>query len=253
MKRYLALTVAACAALIACATTPSLDMQREAQARMQMGMTYLEQRNLSSAMRELTKASELDPVNPEIDVALGLAYQARGDLGKAAEYFRSALRKKPGYAEAHNDLGIVLSQLGRGEEALREFEAAASNVLYPTPEWAYYNMGEEFRRRGNAVKAEEMYRRSMALNHRYMDSYLRLALIQGDRGRWEEAARTLEACVAAAPTFAPAWLDLGRAYLSLGRRQDAEKAFQSALTNSADPALRKQASDFLGAPGSDNK
>jgi len=253
MNRRIALTVAACAALLACSAAPSLEMQREAQARMQMGMTYLEQRNLSSAMRELTKASELDPVNPEIDVALGLAYQARGDLGKAAEYFRGAIRKKPAYAEAHNDLGIVLSQLGRGEEALREFEAAASDVMYPTPEWAYYNMGEEFRRQGNAVKAEGMYRRSIALNHRYLDSYLRLAMIQGDRGRWDEAARTLEACVAASPTYAPAWMDLGKAYLSLGRKQDAEKAFQNVLTNSADPALRKQATDFLGAPGSDNK
>lgn len=253
MMRPVILPIVSCALLLACAAAPTPEMQKEALARMQMGMTYLEQRNIPSAMRELTKASELDRENPEIDVALGLAYRTRGDIGKAEEYFRKALVKRPDYAEAHNNLGIVLSQLGRGDEAIREFEAAASNVLYPTPEAAYYNMGEEFRRRRDTIKAEEMYRRSIAVNDRYVEAYARLALLQGDRGQREEAARTLEACVAVDPTFAPGWLDLGRAYLSLGRQQEAQTAFRNALANSPDPALRKQASDSLNALGTDGR
>ena len=130
--------------------------------------------NATPLMKELTAAAELDPGNPEIDMAFGLAYQARGDLGKSAEYFRRALRKKPDYAEAHNNLGVVLSHLGRGDEAVREFEAAASDVLYATPEVAYYNLGEEYRRRKDFPKAEQMYRRSISLNDRYADAYLRL-------------------------------------------------------------------------------
>jgi len=236
------------ALLLGCAA-PSPEKKKEAAARMQMGVTYLEQRNLPAAMRELTTASELDPENPEIDMSLGLAYQTRGDLGMAEKYFRNAVRKKPDYAEAHNNLGIVLSHLGRGDEAIREFEAAGSNVLYPTPEMAYYNLGEEYRRRENFQKAEEMYRRSIALNDRYTDAYFRLALLYGNRGQWAEAARTLEACVALAPTHAPAWLDLGRAYLSLGRGKDALKAFQNAMANSADPALRRQATDYINSLG----
>jgi len=236
------------ALLLGCGA-PSQERKKEASARMGMGMTYLEQRNLPSAMRELTKASELDPENAEIDVALGLAYQARGDLGKAAECFRNAIRKKPDYAEARNNLGIALSQLGRGDEALREFEAAAGNVLYATPEIAYYNMGEEHRRRKEYKKAGEMYRRSIAMNDRYADAYLRLALLEADRGRWAEAARTLEACVAAAPAYAPAWLDLGRAYRALGRSDDARSAFLAAMSNTTDPALRKQAADSINALG----
>lgn len=220
---------------------------------MQMGVTYLEQRNLPSAMRELTRASELDPDNPEVDMALGLAYQARGDLGKAEERFRDAIRKKADYAEAHNNLGIVLSNLGRGEEAIREFEAAISNVMYPTPEGAYYNMGEEHRRRKNYAKAEEAYRKAISLNDRYVDAYLRLALLQGDGGRRAEAARTLEACVAVVPTYGPAWMDLGRTYLSLGRSSDALDAFQGALVNSTDPVLRKQASEYVNTLGQEKR
>lgn len=246
--RKLLAALGAAVLLLGCAGA-SPERKKEAAARMQMGMTYLEQRNIPSAMRELTAASDLDPENPEVDMALGLAYQARGDFGKAAEYFRSAVRKKPDYAEAHNNLGIVLSHLGRGDEAIREFEAAASNVLYPTPEMAYYNLGEEYRRRKDFRKAEEMYRRSIGVNDRYADAYLRLAFLQGERGQWAEAARTLEACVAMAPAYAPGWLDLGRAYLLLGRTKEANDAFRNVMANTADPALRKQATDLMNMPG----
>lgn len=246
-RNVLASFVAA-ALILACAGS-SPERKREAAARMQMGITYLDQRNLPSAMKELTVASRLDPENPEIDVALGLAYQARGDFGKAAEYFRSAVEKKPDYAEAHNNLGIVLSRLGRGDEAIREFTAAASNVLYSTPEVAYYNLGEEYRSRKDLRKAEEMYRRSISLNDRYGEAYLRLALLYRERGQRAEAARVLESCVTTNPAFAPAWLDLGQAYVSLGRTREATEAFRNVLANTADPVLRKQATDSLNLSG----
>jgi len=236
------------AALVGCASTTP-EKKQEASARMQMGITFLDQKNLPAAMRELTNASKLDPENPEIDLALGLAYQARGDLGKAEEHFRNAIRKKPDYAEAHNDLGIVLGNTGRGEEALREFETAASDVMYPTPERAFYNMGEEHRRRKEFAKAEEMYRSAIALNSRYVDAYLRLALVQGGEKRWADAARTLEACVALVPAYAPGWMDLGRVYLALKRTGDALGAFRNAQANSTDPVLRKQASDYVDSLG----
>jgi len=60
---------------------------------MRMGVTYLDQRNLPMAMRELVKASELDPENAEIDMMIGLVYQARGDLPKAEEHLRRAIAR----------------------------------------------------------------------------------------------------------------------------------------------------------------
>ncbi len=234
-------------ALAACAVSP--EKKKEASARMQMGVTYLEQRNLPSAMRELSKASELDPGNPEIDLSLGIAYQSRGDMVKAEEYFRDAISKKSDYAEAHNNLGIVLGSMGKGEEAIREFQIAASDILYQTPERAYYNMGEEYRKRKDFAKAEEMYRNAISMNNRYVDAYLRLALVQGEGKRWTEAAGTLESCLALEPAYAQGWMDLGRVYVAMNRSRDALGAFRNVLAHSTDPVLRKQASDFVDRLG----
>jgi len=229
---------------IACAT-PTPDMKKEASARMQMGVTYLEQRNLPAAMRELTRAAELDPENPEIDMTLGLAYQFRGDLGKAEEYMRKAIRKKPDYAEAHNNLGFVLSLQGRSEEAIREYEKAVANVLYPTPEYAYYNMGKEYARLKDLGKAEEMYRRAIGLNPSFVDPYRGMAMVQAEKGQWEESARTLERLVEVVPSNPDGWMDLGRLYLRMDQPKRALEAFRNALANAEDPALRAEIARYI--------
>jgi len=220
-------------------------MKREASARMQMGVTYLEQRNLPAAMRELTKASELDPENPEIDMTLGLAYQKRGDLEKAEEYLRSAIRKKPDYAEAHNNLGNLLSLKGKSEEAIQEYEKAVANVLYLTPEYGYYNMGREYARLKDLPMAERMYQRAIALKPSFAEAYRGLAMVQAEKGEWKESARTLERLVDVAPSHAPGWLDLGRLYLRLNRTWEAREAFRKAMAISEDPALRAEAAGYL--------
>jgi type IV pilus assembly protein PilF len=235
----LAATVSAC-------TGSSVNRKKEAEARVQMGVTYLEQRNLPMAMRELTRADELDPGNPEVEMMLGLTYQARGDLAKAEEYLRSALYRKPDYGEAHNNLGIVLAKQKRLDEAAREFEAAGGNVLYTTPEWAYYNLGEVERMRKEPVRAEDAYRRALRANDRYAPAYLGLAAVLGEKGKWDEAEAVLARCVQLLPEYAPGWMELGRVRVRLKRPGEAENDFNRVLSVSSDPELRKQAAGYLG-------
>lgn len=237
--------VASAGILLFACSAPTADMKREASARMQMGVTYLEQRNLPAAMRELTRAAELDPQNPEIDMTLGLAYQARGDLGKAEEYMRIAIRKDPAYAAAHNNLGNVLGLQGKSEEAIREYEKAVANVLYPTPEYGYYNMGREYVRLKDLSKAEVMYQRAIALHPSFADAYRGLAMVQSEKGQWKEASGTLERLVEVAPSYAHGWMDLGRVYLRLDRPRQAFEAFRKAMATTEDPALRKEAAGYM--------
>ena len=243
--RFRLLLACGLAALLAACAAPSADRKKEADARMQMGGRYLEQRNLPMAMQELTRASELDPGNPEIDMMLGMAYQARGDPAKAEEYLRKAIDKKPDYAEAHNNLGFVLASQKRWKEAAREFEAAAENVLYRTPEIAYYNLGEAYRMQNDPARAEEAYRRSLQANDRYAPASVGLASVLGEKGKWEDAAAVLARCVEWTPDYAPGWMELGRVNVRLKRTAEARKDFHTVLSVTSDPELRKQAAGYL--------
>ncbi len=215
-----------------------------------MGVTYIEQRNLPMAMQELVKASELDPGNPEVDMALGLAYQARGDMSKAEECLRRAVDKKPDYADARNNLGIVLARRKAWDEAIREFEAAAANVMYTTPERAYFNLGEAYRAKGDPASAEGAYRRALRANERYAPAYTALSGVLGGQGRWNDAASVLTRCVEVLPDYVPGWMELGRAYLRLSRPADALKAFDKVLAVSSDPEERKEAAGYVTLLGS---
>lgn len=252
-KRSFLFVVCLIAAILAGCAGPSADRKKEADARMRMGVTYIEQRNLPMAMRELAKASELDPGNPEVDMALGLAYQARGDRSKAEEYLRRAIDKKPDYADARNNLGIVLAERKAWDEAIREFEAAAANVMYTTPERAYFNLGEAYRAKGDPVRADGAYRQALRANDRYAPAYTALAGVLGGRGKWDDAVSILTRCVDLLPDYAPGWMELGRACLRLSRPGDALKAFEKVLAVSSDPEERKQAAGYVTLLGSEKR
>ena len=241
------------AAILAGCAGPSADRRKEADARMRMGVTYLDQRNLPMAMRELTKASELDPGNAEVEMFLGLAYQARGDLSKAEEHLRRSIGLKPDNADARNNLGIVLAGRKAWDEAIREFEAAAANVMYATPERAYFNIGEAYRVKGDPANAEGAYRRALEANRLYAPAYMALSAVLGGQGKWEDAASILTRCVEALPDYASGWMELGRANLRLSRPAEALKAFDMVLAVSRDPEVRKQAADYVTLLGSEKR
>jgi type IV pilus biogenesis/stability protein PilW len=239
--------LAACvfAAVLAGCAGASADRKKEADARMRMGVTYLDQRNLPMAMQELTKASKLDPGNAEVDMVLGLVYQARGDIPMAEKHLRRAIAKRPDYAEARNNLGIVLAGRKAWKEAIREFEAAAANVTYATPERAYFNLGEAYRVKGDPANAEKAYRRALQANEQYAPAYVSLSAVFGGQGRWADAASVLTRCVEVLPDYAPGWMELGLVRLRLSRPAEALKAFDKVLAVSSDPELRKQAAGYV--------
>jgi TolB-like protein/Tfp pilus assembly protein PilF len=70
-------------------------------------------------------ALELDPDLAEPHATLGLiAHEFDGDWSAAETNFRDAIRLRPNYASAHHWYAILLSNLGRHEEAIEEAERA---------------------------------------------------------------------------------------------------------------------------------
>jgi type IV pilus assembly protein PilF len=245
VKKRAALILVAASFFTGCATAPTVDTKAGASAHMQLGISYLRQNNIPMAMRELSEASQLDPDNPEVDLGFGFAYQARGEHNEAEKHFRNAIRKKRNYPEAHNGLGSSLSFQGKSAEALKEFEIAAHDVYYNTPDIAWYNMGQEYRRMRDFRKADEMYAKALAANDRNFDAHLmRVATMIEDK-RVDDAASWLELAISRNPSFIQGQIELGKIYMMQGRKDAARKAFTDASAASTDIAVRRQMADFL--------
>src|ERR1700723_2885037 len=100
-----------------CATNQA-DHER-AMLHLQIGTSYLQAGKNPQAMSELLKAEELDPKDPQIMNNLGLAYYVRGNLKQAEEKFRNAIAADRKFTDAKNNLGRVLIDADRLNEATK--------------------------------------------------------------------------------------------------------------------------------------
>lgn len=94
---------------------------RNTQARVALGEAYVEQYQLEKAVPILHRAIEEDPKAPSAFLSLARAYLMQGDPSAAAPMFERALKLMPEDVNAHYQLAQTYQELGRAEEADREF------------------------------------------------------------------------------------------------------------------------------------
>jgi len=158
-------------------------------AHLKRGLAYREREEPEAALRDLRRASELDPSAPRVfewqgDVNAGLGRHARaaerfeqslqlddrqaevfyklavaryrdGRSGAAIDPLRRALTLAPGFAEAHYLLGISLRDASRLDEALGELNAAAK--LSPGLLEAREARADVLQARGEVAAREEVH------------------------------------------------------------------------------------------------
>jgi Tfp pilus assembly protein PilF len=118
--------------------------KRMAEIKQDLGAALIGKQQYRQALVELRKAVDLDPQNARSHYHLAYVYLYGFKKPAEAE---KALRKaisvsKEPYSGAHNLLGLALNDQGRYDEAIKEFEEALSNILYPTPQFAEQNLAQ---------------------------------------------------------------------------------------------------------------
>ncbi|HYG78743.1 MAG TPA: tetratricopeptide repeat protein, partial [Pyrinomonadaceae bacterium] len=158
------------------------------EAHLVVGSYYLATRQFPEAIRELTRAAELNPRAPAVHSTLGRAYVSAHDKEQAAREFKAELEINP------NDFGANLN-LG----------------------WLY---GEQ----GRLDEAHALLQRALELRPGDTTALFRLAQVVQHKGSAEEAVALLERVVKQDPSLIPAHVLLARLYKKLNRAADFERA-----------------------------
>jgi tetratricopeptide (TPR) repeat protein len=132
-------------AAVADAEHPSLDASGWYEAGLE-----LEAYAPAEARAAYERALKLDPRHADAHVNLGRILHQDGDPRGAEAHYRDALGLGP-HATAAYDLGVVLEDLGRGEEAAREYERAIE--WNPDLADAHYNLARLLESRGDTQAA----------------------------------------------------------------------------------------------------
>lgn len=175
-------------ALGGCQSAQSAEVRKlQARATYERGLKDLYEQRVSIGLMGLREAVELDPDNPIFHNSLGVVLLELGQSAEAQVELQKAVELDPQYAEAHHNLGLTLAQQGKAEEAIAAYRKALSLPIYPTPELAYYNMGNAYIHLNKRREAEEAYRAAIQLSPKLGVAYFRLGQVLNMEGRKDEA------------------------------------------------------------------
>ena len=165
-------------------------------------MTLSRSRRLATALLSLAVA---------LTVACGTPAAPKTTAEQAAE----ALEK-----------GIQADTAGRLDEALASYFQTLA--LEPKNKFAFYNLGQAYRRANELVIAEGYYRQALKIDPNFAPALFGYGFTRLAAGDWAEAERANRAVTTANQQDAPAWFNLGLALQNQGKQADATAAFQRA-------------------------
>ncbi|MBN1169345.1 tetratricopeptide repeat protein [Candidatus Woesebacteria bacterium] len=107
----------------------------EVLARIYQAIIPLAQGADQFTVQTMTQAVALDPVNPNLRIALGGVYYAAGNYNAASQVFQTAVALKGDLANAHYNLAFAYRDLGNYNLAVREMSTALSLVDADSPDY----------------------------------------------------------------------------------------------------------------------
>ena len=235
--KYMIAGLAACLVVVGCAgdrtekLLPDEDRGvRVMTANMRLGLGYLRDQQYRKALAAFTRAREANPSAAEPYHMLGLLHQQLGEFERSEAYFRKAIQIAPETPEILNNLGSLLCQIERRDEAEEVFLRAASNPLYESPELALTNAGYCVQGAGRLEEADRYYRQALDLNPRAPMALFRSADLSYQEGRYLSARGFLQRYLDIAPNTPQTLLLGARIETRLGNRQRAAQ-FTTRLKN----------------------
>jgi Tfp pilus assembly protein PilF len=142
------------------------QMER-ATARTDLGVAYIREGNVESAVATLREAAELDGSSWRTWNALAVAYVAKGDEKLARKAFHRAIRAAPDEGEVLVSRGSFLVRTGHLKEAIADYRAALRDLDYRNHAVALSNLSYALVLSGDAKEgaavAREALRRAPSL------------------------------------------------------------------------------------------
>ncbi len=167
--------------------------------------------------------------NPDFALAhnnLGLLLADMGRKEDAEAEYRETLRINPDYAYAHYNLGNLLSDMGRKEDAEAEYREALR--INPNDAVAHNNLGLLLYAMGRKGDAEAEYRDALRINPNGAEAHNNLGILLSDRGRKEDAEAEFREALRINPNDAEAHANLGILFSVTGKKEKAKKELEIA-------------------------
>lgn len=125
----------------------------------------------------------------------------------ALELVNKAIAIRPDYADAYNNRGNVLQALDRYEEALASYDLAIE--LAPNSPLAHNNRGNALRKLDRLADSMSAYQKAIQLKGDYAEAYCNMGCVLADLGQVADARQFYQQSLTLNPDFSKAHFNLG--------------------------------------------
>lgn len=186
-----------------------------------LGTGLLQLGNAADAVIYLERAARLQRSDPHLLGNLGQAYLALGQHEKAGDAFRKASRLAPQVVQFQVGVGASLAL--RGQLAEAETLLTKLSLRFPRAPLVWLNLGNVLRDAHRVEEALAAYRTAAHLDPQMIEARNSVGSALHSLLRFDEAELEYRACVEAAPDYLAARYNLASVTMDLGRFADAEE------------------------------
>lgn len=229
--------------LAGCSTSSSTG--RPAAYHYQMGVSYLEERNYTAALTELSEAEKFYPNVAELQYNLGRALMGRRRPDLAEPKFLKAIHIKPNYSDARNDLGVLYLETNRWDNAIQQFKAVKDDLFYPRHDHAAINLGLAYLGKGEYQQALAEFQAVRATDPRNPIVRVAIGRVLFAQGKTDLAIGEYQRAIDIASEYAQAHYYLGLAWMKNSRLDAAKNAFQEVIRIAPDTEIGFKSSSYI--------
>jgi Tfp pilus assembly protein PilF len=199
----------------------------------------LQARDTTAAIAHYAQALRLKPDYVEALNNLGNALLDLGQRPEAVAHFEQALRVAPNSARLHYNLAGALLQQGKQKDAIEHLEQAVR--IKPDYAEAHNNLAAAFMQEGRLTEAIEHFSLALRINPNYAEAHNNLAAALVQTGQITEAAAHLKEALRIDPQYVQARKNLGQILWSLGKTSEAANQYEQVLRMAPDDVEARNA------------
>lgn len=143
------------------------DKKLAADARIELGLNYLQLDRLEQAQHNLQLALEYEPNYERAISSIAYYYQYTHQYDKAHCYYKKALKRAPHKGELLNNYAVFLCRQNQFDLAIDYFEQAGRQDNYKSRLMSLENAGICCLKQGNEIQANAYFKRVLSLNPDY--------------------------------------------------------------------------------------